>query len=128
MRAIRTAVIALALLDACGSSTEPRSPQGTYTLATVNAARLPALDALADTIRAGTVALSTDGTYHMDLQARGGGSGAIGAFDILDDGTWSAIGSGVQLVQNGTGGIWPTTYNGTTLTIHINGDVLGFQR
>ena len=129
MRAIRTAVIALALLDACGSSTEPRSPQGTYMLATVNGAALPALDALADTIRAGTIALSTDGTYHMDLQARsGGGSGAFGAFDILDDGTWSAIGSGVQLVQNGTGGIWPTAYTGATLTIHINGDVLGFRR
>lgn len=129
MHSIRTALIALALLGACGRSTEPRSPQGTYTLATVNGAALPALDANADTIRAGTAALNADGTYHIDLQARSGGaSGAFGAFDILDDGTWSATGSVVQLVQAGTGALWANTYTGATLTIHMNGDVLGFSR
>jgi hypothetical protein len=118
------AIAMSALLLACNSPSAPSaaSAAGSYTLATVNGAKLPVTVTIAGattTIESGSIALSADGAVVSHHTTRP--SGATQSGTTSSTGTWAIVGSAIRLDMQGAdlAGSLSATFASGALTVTV---------
>lgn len=118
------AVVTAALACASPPSQPIASPAGSYTLSTVNGAKLPATVTAAGAtvvIYGGSIGLSVDGAVVSHHTQGPAPAGSTSGTDVSSTGNWAANGSAVQLTMHGTdlAGVLQATYAPTVLTVTV---------
>lgn len=105
------ALAAVVAIVACSDSSGPnvqKSPEGNYTIATVNGKPVPA-PLFADTggytleITSGSLSLTSDGKYSSVMGFRQTLPGSISTYTDSTGGTWLRSGGNVQFTETSTG-------------------------
>jgi hypothetical protein len=123
---VRTLVALAAIVGvvACGDSTGPngqKSPEGNYTIATVNGKAVPA-PIFSDTggymleITSGRLSLTGDGKYSSVMGFRQTLPGNVSSYTDSTGGTWVRSGATVQFTETSTGMTGSATWASAQLT------------
>lgn len=105
------AFAAMVAIVACSDSSGPnvqKSPEGNYTIATVNGKAVPA-PLFSDTggytleITSGSLSLTSDGKYSSVMAFRQTLPGAVSTYSDSTGGTWIRNGGNVQFTETSTG-------------------------
>jgi hypothetical protein len=105
------ALAVIVAVVACSDASAPtvqKSPEGNYTIATVNGKAVPA-PLFSDTggytleITSGSLALSSDGKYSSVMGFRQTLPGAVSTYSDSTGGTWVRTGGNVQFTETSTG-------------------------
>src|SRR5687768_3454496 len=118
--------------DSVGPSPTPSTIPGTYNLATVDGAALPftALDlgAYRAKLVLGTLSLSSDGTYTLQLGIRIEDSGNVRTSADTHGGLWDVDGNAITLASTEGNGSRTGTVSGNVMTLQSSGIVLGLTK
>ena len=130
------AFASVAALGACGSDSAggpaapvvPTTPNGSYTITTVNGKALPvALFAEATytyEVTNGTLALTNDGKYSVVTTFRQTLPGSVSTFVDSTSGTWVKTGTNIQLTNGQDGSLDTATWDKGVLTfVEVDGKV-----
>ena len=110
LRALAAAAAVVAIV-ACSDSSGPnvqKSPEGNYTIATVNGRTVPA-PLFSDTggymleITSGSLSLTSDGKYSSVMGFRQTLPGSVSSYSDSTGGTWVRTGGNVQFTETSTG-------------------------
>ena len=114
------AFAAIVAIVACSDSSAPtaqKTPEGSYTIATVNGKAVPA-PLFADTggymleITSGSLSLTSDGKYSSVMGFRQTLPGVVSTYSDSTGGTWVRSGGNVQFTETSTGlvltAVWTT--------------------
>ncbi len=112
----------------CSSTTEPPAFVGAYHAVAVNGAPLPAPLGPNSLVTAGSVQLSSDGTYSLSISTRDATNPAIVGRDDVS-GIWTEAGGTITLHFDVTSAVSATaTYAGNQLSLRRAENLYTFQR
>ena len=119
------AFAAVVAIVACSDSSAPKvqkTPEGSYTIATVNGKAVPA-PLFADTggymleITSGALSLTSDGKYSSVMGFRQTLPGVVSTYSDSTGGTWVQSGGNVQFTETSTGLVLTAVWTSGRITV-----------